>query len=154
DMVTMAAPPRAGSARLHACRAAGRHHNHRADHGHRRPARAQLSHGIQGESREDPDRELQQRTRPVLPRYRSLSVRLGGAPGAGRLGRLEKRPDTTAARNAPHLRAGLPPADPWGNPYVYRSPGQEGRTYEILSYGADGTEGGTGSGQDITSWQR
>ena len=27
-------------------------------------------------------------------------------------------------------------------------------TYDILSYGADGTEGGTGAGQDITSWQR
>ena len=43
--------------------------------------------------------------------------------------------------------------DPWGNPYVYRAPGQNG-AYDLLSYGSDGTEGGTGAAQDITSWQR
>ena len=59
-----------------------------------------------------------------------------------------------AAWNGPYLKGGAVPNDPWSNPYVYRAPGQEGRTYDILSYGADGTEGGTGSGQDITSWQR
>ena len=43
------------------------------------------------------------------------------------------------------------PSDPWGNPYVYRSPGQHG-TYDIISYGADGQEGGTGTAADITNW--
>jgi general secretion pathway protein G len=43
--------------------------------------------------------------------------------------------------------------DPWGNDYVYRSPGlQSGMPYEILSYGKDGQEGGEGDAADITSW--
>ena len=40
--------------------------------------------------------------------------------------------------------------DPWGNPYIYRNPGQSG-PYDILSYGADGREGGEGADADITS---
>jgi len=64
-----------------------------------------------------------------------------------------QRPGSINAWNGPYLKGGVVPADPWGNAYVYRAPGQHG-TYDILSYGADGTEGGSGSGQDITSWQR
>ena len=41
------------------------------------------------------------------------------------------------------------PADPWGNDYVYISPGSDGRDYEIISPGPDG-EYGTES--DISSW--
>jgi general secretion pathway protein G len=41
------------------------------------------------------------------------------------------------------------PLDPWGNPYVYRAPGQSGRDYDLLSYGADGKPGGTGEDADI-----
>jgi general secretion pathway protein G len=74
--------------------------------------------------------------------------------GSEGLGALVRRPGNITAWNGPYLKGGVVPADPWGNSYVYRSPGQEGRTYEILSFGADGTEGGTGAGQDITSWQR
>lgn len=43
------------------------------------------------------------------------------------------------------------PADPWSNPYVYVSPGLHG-DYDILSYGADGKEGGEGKNADIMSW--
>ena len=66
---------------------------------------------------------------------------------------LVRRPGNITAWNGPYLKGGLVPPDPWGNPYVYRAPGQNG-AYDILSYGSDGTEGGTGAGQDITSWQR
>jgi len=45
------------------------------------------------------------------------------------------------------------PNDPWGNPYEYRVPGQEGRPFSIRSFGADGTEGGEGKNADITSWE-
>jgi general secretion pathway protein G len=69
------------------------------------------------------------------------------------LAALVRRPGNIASWNGPYLKGGVVPPDPWGNPYVYRAPGQHG-TYDILSYGADGTEGGTGAGQDITSWQR
>lgn len=43
------------------------------------------------------------------------------------------------------------PADPWGNPYVYISPGLEG-DYDIVSYGADRAPGGEGYDADITNW--
>ncbi|RMG72188.1 MAG: type II secretion system protein GspG [Nitrospirae bacterium] len=45
------------------------------------------------------------------------------------------------------------PLDPWGHRYIYRSPGDEGRDYEIISYGADGKPGGTGFDADIKSWE-
>ena len=43
------------------------------------------------------------------------------------------------------------PLDPWGSPYMYVSPGLNG-DYDILSYGADGKEGGEGKNADIKSW--
>ncbi len=45
------------------------------------------------------------------------------------------------------------PKDPWGHPYIYRSPGDNGRPYEIISYGADGKPGGTGYDADIKSYE-
>jgi len=36
------------------------------------------------------------------------------------------------------------PKDPWGNEYVYRSPGEHG-DYDLMSYGADNAEGGEGN---------
>jgi general secretion pathway protein G len=44
------------------------------------------------------------------------------------------------------------PADPWGNVYVYRAPGRNGG-FEIVSYGADGLEGGSDNAADIESWR-
>ncbi len=44
-------------------------------------------------------------------------------------------------------------ADPWGNAYIYRSPGSDGRDYDIISLGADGKEGGEGVDSDIESWK-
>ncbi|HQT96551.1 MAG TPA: type II secretion system major pseudopilin GspG [Thermodesulfobacteriota bacterium] len=43
------------------------------------------------------------------------------------------------------------PKDPWGNPYVYVSPGAHG-DYDISSLGADGVPGGEGEDGDINSW--
>ncbi len=52
-----------------------------------------------------------------------------------------------------YLKKNQIPNDPWGNPYVYRSPGEYGNDYEIVSYGADGKQGGTGVDEDIKSWE-
>ena len=43
------------------------------------------------------------------------------------------------------------PPDPWGNTYIYISPGVYG-DYDLMSYGADGRQGGEGKDADITSW--
>ena len=45
------------------------------------------------------------------------------------------------------------PADPWGNAYIYISPGQHGPDYDLKSFGADGLEGGEGDDADIESWR-
>ena len=52
--------------------------------------------------------------------------------------------------NGPYLRKEIP-ADPWGNAYVYRAPGRSGG-FEIVSYGSDGLEGGSGDAIDVESW--
>ncbi|HWB19898.1 MAG TPA: type II secretion system protein GspG, partial [Phycisphaerales bacterium] len=41
--------------------------------------------------------------------------------------------------------------DPWGHPYILRVPGAEGAPFDIVSYGADGTENGEGYNTDIVS---
>ncbi|MBZ0154611.1 MAG: type II secretion system major pseudopilin GspG [Alphaproteobacteria bacterium] len=43
------------------------------------------------------------------------------------------------------------PLDPWGNPYLYLSPGLQG-DFDIISYGADGREGGEGKDADIKNY--
>ena len=64
---------------------------------------------------------------------------------------LMQRPGGATSWSGPYLKGNVVPKDPWGRPYIYRSPGQHG-AYDILSYGADGQEGGTGAAADITSW--
>ena len=44
------------------------------------------------------------------------------------------------------------PKDPWGNNYIYTSPGEHG-DYDLVSYGADSVEGGENNNKDIVSWK-
>ena len=55
--------------------------------------------------------------------------------------------------NGPYWKKSTVPKDPWGNDYLYAFPGQHG-AYDIVSYGADGKEGGDGADKDITSWDQ
>lgn len=64
---------------------------------------------------------------------------------------LRLRPEGASGWRGPYLRKEIP-ADPWGNAYVYRSPGRNG-PYEIISYGADGKQGGRGDERDVNSWE-
>ncbi len=64
---------------------------------------------------------------------------------------LRTRQEGEQKWNGPYLKKEIP-ADPWGNPYVYHSPGRNGG-YEVISYGADGKEGGEGDNADINSWE-
>ena len=41
--------------------------------------------------------------------------------------------------------------DPWGNPYLYLSPGLHG-DMDVYTLGADGIQGGTGINADIGNW--
>ena len=63
---------------------------------------------------------------------------------------LMAAPPTAATKwNGPYLKKAVP-LDPWGNAYVYRSPGAKAE-YEIVSTGKDGQPGGTGENADIVT---
>ncbi|HSB73895.1 MAG TPA: type II secretion system major pseudopilin GspG [Candidatus Methylomirabilis sp.] len=53
--------------------------------------------------------------------------------------------------DGPYLKKEMP-QDPWGHPYVYKAPGEQGE-YDLISYGADGSPSGEGENADIVSWQ-
>ena len=55
-------------------------------------------------------------------------------------------------REGGYLEKGKVPQDPWGNDYVYLSPGTSG-DYDIISYAADGEQGGEKKNKDINSWE-
>jgi len=52
-----------------------------------------------------------------------------------------------------YLKPARIPKDPWGKDYLYFAPGNEGREYEIVSYGPDNEQGGEGKNADIESWK-
>ena len=54
--------------------------------------------------------------------------------------------------DGPYLRKRKIPADPWGHPYQYRSPGEQA-AFELWSFGADGNAGGTGEDADVANWE-
>lgn len=54
-------------------------------------------------------------------------------------------------RSEGYLESKQVPKDPWGNDFVYLSPGEHG-DYDLYSFGADGVKGGEGKNADIESW--
>jgi general secretion pathway protein G len=66
------------------------------------------------------------------------------------LAALVRKPETGSPRwQGPYLD-GPVPKDPWGNPYVYRYPGERNpESFDLYSLGADGREGGTGINAEI-----
>ncbi|QDF95499.1 type II secretion system protein GspG [Azoarcus sp. DD4] len=63
---------------------------------------------------------------------------------------LMEAPAGTTRWTGPYLKKAVP-ADPWGQPYQYRQPGEHGE-FDILSWGADGKPGGEGTDADIGNW--
>jgi general secretion pathway protein G len=61
---------------------------------------------------------------------------------------LLSQPPNVRNWRGPYLKKGLP-SDPWGNPYIYRYPGQHNaNSYDLYSLGPDGREGN----DDIDNW--
>jgi len=61
---------------------------------------------------------------------------------------------TTAPGNepkwqGPYLEKAVP-LDPWGHPYLYRIPSEQGE-YDLISYGKDGRPGGTDENADLNN---
>jgi general secretion pathway protein G len=69
---------------------------------------------------------------------------------------LVEAPETgTAPRNwreGGYLEKNRVPKDPWGNDFVYLSPGVNG-DFDLSSYGADGLAGGEGINADVNNWE-
>jgi general secretion pathway protein G len=63
---------------------------------------------------------------------------------------LQQAPGNAPGWEGPYLKKEVP-RDPWGNVYLYRSPGEHGE-YDIASRGSDGAPGGDGEASDVTSW--
>jgi general secretion pathway protein G len=55
-------------------------------------------------------------------------------------------------RQGGYLEKGKVPKDPWGNEFVYVSPGSHG-DFDLSSLGADGEPGGEGKNKDINNWE-
>jgi general secretion pathway protein G len=65
---------------------------------------------------------------------------------------LVEKPPGAAKWDGPYLKIRVIPKDPWGNDYIYRYPGNNG-DYDLVSLGADNSEGGEGEQKDIVSWE-
>jgi general secretion pathway protein G len=63
---------------------------------------------------------------------------------------LVTRPPNVARWEGPYLGKTVP-LDPWGNSYVYKSPGEHGEV-DLTSLGRDGKPGGEGLDADIVNW--
>jgi general secretion pathway protein G len=69
---------------------------------------------------------------------------------------LEKAPTrepVPISWRGPYLRRDLP-NDPWGRPYIYKSPGEHNPTsFDISTLGRDGQPGGEGEDADVMNWK-
>ena len=68
------------------------------------------------------------------------------------LNALRVRPSSARVWKGPYTTKDIP-LDPWGNPYVYQSPGPDGQDFLVTCYGADGAPGGESDAADLTSDQ-
>ena len=60
---------------------------------------------------------------------------------------LVAKPANANGWSGPYLKKAVP-SDPWGHPYVYRTPGGKG-DFDLFSYGRDGKPGGAGEDADV-----
>jgi len=67
------------------------------------------------------------------------------------LNALVERPSDEAKWSGPYLSKALP-TDPWGRSYLYKTPGDNGHEFDVLTLGRDGQAGGTGLDADISVW--
>ena len=84
----------------------------------------------------------------ALDQYRLDTGRYPGMEQG--LAALVAKPANEPKWDGPYLKKNVP-ADPWGNAYVYKIPGEHGE-FDLLSLGKDGQAGGTGEAADVTNW--
>ncbi len=67
------------------------------------------------------------------------------------LGSLVKAPASGTNWNGPYIADAAALNDPWGKPYLFKSPGDHGEA-DVYSFGSDGAAGGTGEAKDVGNW--
>lgn len=66
------------------------------------------------------------------------------------LAALNTRPQNEPKWSGPYLKKEVP-LDPWGKPYAYKTPGEKGTDFDLISLGKDSRPGGEGENADITN---
>jgi general secretion pathway protein G len=66
------------------------------------------------------------------------------------LAALNTRPQNEPKWSGPYLKKEVP-LDPWGKAYIYKTPGEKGADFDLLSLGKDGRPGGDGENADISN---
>ena len=64
---------------------------------------------------------------------------------------LIKKPANAEKWNGPYTDGSFMPKDDWNNDFVYKLDSASGKPFVIISYGADGKEGGEGLNKDLFS---
>lgn len=67
------------------------------------------------------------------------------------LGALVKAPTSVPSWNGPYMPDQSALTDPWGKPFLMRTPGEHGEI-DVYSLGSDGVPGGTGEARDVGNW--
>ncbi len=102
-----------------------------------------------GGAKTDSARIQIERLSGVLDLYR---LQVGRYPSDDEgLNALMEAPAEAPNWDGPYLKKADSLVDPWGQPYLYRFPGEHG-DYDLYTLGADGQEDGEGENQDLTSW--
>jgi general secretion pathway protein G len=114
------------------CSTVARRMSDQADHAKRVAARAQI--------------------RSFMAALGSYKLDTGSYPATEQgLAALRVKPRSSSQWAGPYFPQDIP-LDPWAHPYVYRYPGSHRDEPDIISFGADGQEGGEGDNADIVSW--
>lgn len=64
---------------------------------------------------------------------------------------LIERPTIAKNWDGPYITKRESLTDPWGEPYVYKYPGQHAE-FDLYTLGSDQKEGGEGDAQDVGNW--
>ena len=88
------------------------------------------------------------RTAPILELYK---LDVGSFPTTDQgLDALVEKPSDAGNWSGPYIQNKKVPLDPWGKPFVYRNPStRTDHEYDLCTYGAHGTPGGTGDDATI-----
>ncbi len=80
-------------------------------------------------------------------------IDVGGYPDEKEgLKALVEKPSGAKNWFGPYIKKASSLIDPWGEPYIYKFPGEHG-TFDIRSLGADKKQGGEGEDADVVSWE-